>query len=36
MSILKKAAKYQKEVVDKDKNENPYIIGDTKQGDGRE
>ena len=36
MSILKKAAKYQKEVVDKGKKENPYIIGDTKQGDGRE
>ena len=35
-SILKKAKKYQKEMIDKNKKENPYIISDTKQGDGRE
>ena len=36
LSILKKAAKYQKEFIDKNKKENPYIIGDPKQGDSRE
>ena len=36
LSILKKATKYQKEIVDKNKKENPYIIGEPKQGDGRE
>ena len=35
VSILKKAKKYQKQFVEKNKNENPYIISDTKQGDGR-
>ena len=34
-SILKKATKYQKEIIDKNKKENPYIIGDPKQGDSR-
>ena len=36
LSILKRATKYQKEIIDKNKKENPYIIGDPKQGDGRE
>ena len=36
LSILKKATKYQKEIIDKNKKENPYIIGDSKQGDSRE
>ena len=36
MSILKKATKYQKQIIDKNKKENPYIIGDPKQGDSRE
>ena len=36
LSILKKATKYQKDIIDKNKKENPYIIGDSKQGDGRE
>ena len=36
LTILKKAAKYEKEIVDKNKKENPYIIGDPKQGDSRE
>ena len=35
LSILKKATKYQKEVIDKNIKENPYIIGDPKHGDGR-
>ena len=35
LSILKKATKYQKEVIDKNIKENPYIIGDPKQGDSR-
>ena len=36
LSILKRATKYQKEIIDKNKKENPYIIGEPKQGDGRE
>jgi len=36
LSILKKATKYKKEVIDKNIKENPYIIGDPKQGDSRE
>ena len=36
LSILKRATKYQKEIIDKNKKENPYIIGDPKQGDARE
>ena len=36
LSILKRATKYQKEMIDKNKKENPYIIGEPKQGDGRE
>ena len=36
LSILKKATKYKKEFTDKNKKENPYIIGEPKQGDGRE
>ena len=35
LSILKKATKYKKEIIDKNIKENPYIIGDPKQGDGR-
>ena len=35
LSILKKATKYQKEVIDKNIKENPYIIGDPKHGDSR-
>ena len=35
LSILKKATKYQKEIIDKNKKKNPYIIGDPKQGDSR-
>ena len=35
LSILKRATKYQKEIIDKNKKENPYIIGDSKQGDAR-
>ena len=35
LSILKKATKYKKEVIDKNIKENPYIIGDPKQGDSR-
>ena len=34
-SILKRATKYQKEIIDKNKKENPYIIEDPKQGDSR-
>ena len=36
LSILKRATKYKKEVIDKNIKENPYIIGDPKQGDSRE
>ena len=36
LSILKRATKYQKEIINKNKKENPYIIGDSKQGDSRE
>ena len=36
LSILKKATKYQKEIIEKNKKENPYIVGDPKQGDSRE
>ena len=36
LSILKKATRYQKEFIEKNKKENPYIIGDPKQGDSRE
>ena len=36
LSILKRATKYQKEIIDKNKKENPYTIGDPKQGDSRE
>ena len=36
LSILKRATKYQKEFIDKYKKENPYIVGDPKQGDSRE
>ena len=36
LSILKRATKYQKEIIDKNKKENPYIVGDPKQGDSRE
>mgnify|MGYP001173164253 CR=1 FL=1 len=36
LSILKKATKYQKEMIDKNKKENPYVVGDSKQGDSRE
>ena len=35
LSILKKATKYQKETIDKNIKENPYIIGDPKHGDSR-
>ena len=35
LSILKRATKYQKEIIDKNKKKNPYIIGDPKQGDSR-
>ena len=35
LSILKKATKYRKEMIDKNIKENPYIIGDPKQGDNR-
>ena len=35
LSILKKATKYQKEIIDKNIKENPYIIGDPQQGDSR-
>tara|TARA_B100000989_G_scaffold282032_1_gene246746 strand:- start:180 stop:767 length:588 start_codon:yes stop_codon:yes gene_type:complete len=35
LSILKKATKYQKSIVEKRKKENPYPMGNTKQGDGR-
>ena len=35
-SILKKATKYEKEMLAKRRKENPYEIGDWKQGDSRE
>ena len=35
-SILKRATKYQKEIIDKNVKDNPYVIGDPKQGDSRE
>tara|TARA_B100000575_G_C22871391_1_gene508436 strand:- start:119 stop:712 length:594 start_codon:yes stop_codon:yes gene_type:complete len=35
LNILKKAAKYQKNMIEKMKKENPYEMGDMKQGDGR-
>ena len=35
LSILKRATKYQKEIIDRNKKENPYVIGDPKQGDSR-
>ena len=35
LSILKRATKYQKEIIDKNIKENPYIIGDPQQGDSR-
>jgi len=35
LSILKKASKYQKDIFKKQKKENPYPMGNTKQGDGR-
>ena len=35
LSILKRATKYQREIIDKNKKENPYTIGDPKQGDAR-
>ena len=35
LSILKKATRYQKQIIDKNKKENPYIIGEPKQGDSR-
>ena len=36
LNILKKATKYQKEIIEKNKKQNPYIVGDPKQGDSRE
>ena len=35
LSILKKATKYQKAMLEKRRKENPYPMGNTKQGDGR-
>ena len=35
LSILKKATKYEKAMLEKRKKENPYPMGNTKQGDGR-
>ncbi len=35
LNILKKASKYQKNMIEKNKKENPYIMGDMKQGKGR-
>ena len=35
LNILKKAAKYQKDIFEKNKKENPYVMGDWKQGDSR-
>ena len=36
LNILKKAAKYKKDIIEKNKKENPYVMGDWKQGDSRE
>jgi hypothetical protein len=35
LNILKKATKYQKDIIEKNKKENPYIVGEQKQGDSR-
>ena len=35
LSILKRATKYQKEIIEKNKKENPYVIGEPQQGDSR-
>ena len=35
LNILKKAAKYKKDIIEKNKKENPYVMGDWKQGDSR-
>ena len=35
LNILKKATKYQKEIIEKNKKDNPYVIGDPKHGDAR-
>ena len=35
LNILKKATKYQKEIIERNKKENPYIVGEQKQGDSR-
>ena len=35
LSILKKATKYEKAMLEKRRKENPYPMGDMKQGDGR-
>ena len=35
LNILKKASKYQKKMLEKRKKENPYVMGDMKQGKGR-
>ena len=35
LSILKKATKYQKAMLEKRRKDNPYPMGNTKQGDGR-
>tara|TARA_A100000164_G_scaffold219288_1_gene194623 strand:- start:331 stop:924 length:594 start_codon:yes stop_codon:yes gene_type:complete len=36
LSILKRATKYQKEIIDKNTKENPYVVGEPKQGDSRD
>ena len=36
LSILKKAAKYEKEMLAKRRKENPYVMGEMKQGDARD
>ncbi len=35
LSILKKASKYEKTMLEKRRKDNPYPMGNTKQGDGR-
>ena len=35
LNILKKASKYQQKMLAKQRKENPYEMGDMKQGDGR-
>ena len=35
LNILKKASKYQQKMIEKNKKENPYVMGDMKQGKGR-